>query len=91
VPIALGTVPIAFAGRLRPSETSATITGVMAAPIRVPPPHSLETTTAAASDDRLAIINVVTERPPDLACGRSWLTLRLTVAPRVALMPRPGR
>ena len=63
----LGHGPDRLAGRLRPSETSATITGVIAAPNRVPPPHSLETTSAAASEDRLAIINVVTERP-GLAC-----------------------
>jgi hypothetical protein len=55
------------AGRRSPSETSATITGVIAAPNSVPPPQSFETTSAAASDDRLAIINVVTERP-GLAC-----------------------
>ena len=57
-------------GRWSPSETSATITGVIAAPNRVPPPHSRPTTRAAASDEVLAVTNGLTERPPDLACFR---------------------
>src|SRR5919108_3945127 len=81
-------VPITWAGRLRPSETSATITGVIAAPISVPPPHSRETTSAAASEERLAIVNVVTERP-DWAFLRFWLTSAPTVAARVALTSPP--
>ena len=49
------------------------MTGVTPALISVPGPQSFETTTAAISDEALAIINVVTERP-DWACWRSALT-----------------
>ena len=45
------------------SPTIPTITGVTAAPTIAPPPHTLWTTSAAASDDRLAMASVWKEMP----------------------------
>ena len=59
-------------GRRSASPTMPTMTGVTAAPTIAPPPHTSWTTSAAASDDRLAMMSVWKEMPgagPGLSRG----------------------
>lgn len=53
----------ACTGRRRNSETSATMTGAAAAPIRVPGPHRRAPANEAAADATLAMISACGEMP----------------------------
>jgi hypothetical protein len=63
-------------GRRRNSETSATITGVIAALMMVPAPQIREAANDAAADARLAMISVCSEMRPPVR-----LSLRLALGP----------